>query len=704
MKKSALFLVLAAFLASGYARNCNIDSLSNLLHTESENQYEIEFELGMCYYESGQNDSAIHFFERVVPIAKEKGNTKQLALSFYHLGLSYYNKSNGLESLDQFHNALRIPDGLTIEEKLAAYNVMGIIHMIFGEYEEAIFYFDKALACVPEVYEITGNSSEFLYNNKGITFAKNGDYDSSMVNHQRCLKIRLEQGNNYAIGQSYNNLGSLYYEIDKPDSALYFFEKGFEYRQKDEDVPVTAILESKINIAKASISLGALNRSAQLLKEVEMVLDDLNNPDLALRLKNELMRLYHEKQNYKLAYDYAIDYFELKDSVYGIEKREELIRIDLSNKYAEKKLQDSLVAAEQAKLAEIEKERQQEIQSRQARETAIIQWSLVIALILMLGIIILIYSNYKSKKRASDQILLQKQEVEKQRDIARKEKQVADEQREIAQDQKLKLELVHQEITDSINYAKRIQNAVLPADQIVKKTLGNHFIVYKPKAIVAGDFYWINQLGDKIFFAAADCTGHGVPGALVSIVCSNALNRSIEEFELNQPGAILDKTTDLLIEALVKDKEEVKDGMDIALCSWDIKSRTLEFAGANNPIYIIKPGHSDSDHLKNEKFHLIELKGTKQAVGWYENRQAFETTSLSLESGDWVYSFSDGFPDQFGGPRGKKYKYKPFKEFLLNIAHLSPEIQGLALEREFELWKGDLEQVDDVCIIGFQIP
>ncbi len=265
-----------------------------------------------------------------------------------------------------------------------------------------------------------------------------------------------------------------------------------------------------------------------------------------------------------------------------------MIRLNLSEQYAEKKHQDSLMALEKLKYAEIEKAKEDQIQQQKERESKLIQWGLIIALLLTIGILILIYRNFRSKKRASDQILLQKKEVEKQRDIAQLEKKVADQQRVIAQRQKMELEHINQEIRDSINYAKRIQNAILPSDNAIQQALKAQFVLYIPKAIVAGDFYWVRQIEGRVYFAAADCTGHGVPGALVSIVCSNALNRAVEEFNLVQPGEILDKTTDLLLEAFVQSDQDVKDGMDIALCCLDRKANEMSFAGANNPLYIVK--------------------------------------------------------------------------------------------------------------------
>jgi serine phosphatase RsbU (regulator of sigma subunit) len=255
--------------------------------------------------------------------------------------------------------------------------------------------------------------------------------------------------------------------------------------------------------------------------------------------------------------------------------------------------------------------------------------------------------------------------------------------------QKELIEEAHKEITDSIAYAKRIQTAILPPSNMMKERLKDHFVLYKPKDVVAGDFYWLEETAGTVLFASADCTGHGVPGAMVSVVCNNALNRSVREYGLKIPGDILDKTREIVIQEFEKSEEEVKDGMDIGLCA--LRGKTLQFSAAHNPLWLIR----DKE--------LIEYKGDKQPVGKFINAQPFTTTTIELQSGDVFYIMTDGFVDQFGGPKGKKFKAKNLKEILLNI-HAKPlEKQRLLLDEAFEDWRGTLEQIDDVCLIGVSI-
>lgn len=253
----------------------------------------------------------------------------------------------------------------------------------------------------------------------------------------------------------------------------------------------------------------------------------------------------------------------------------------------------------------------------------------------------------------------------------------------------------NEDINASLRYAKRLQEAILPPHDYVKHLLPESFIFYQPKEIISGDFYWLEKHEDIILIAAADCTGHGAPGAFMSIVGNNLLNQAVNIYNITQPSLILDFINNGLSKVLHNKVDEVsiKDGMDIVLCSFDKKNKVLEFSGANNTLWMIR---------NNE---LIITKGDKFPVGAYLERAAklFTNHKVQLEEGDTVYMFSDGFADQFGGPKGKKFKYDQFRKFLLSIQNQSMESQKLLLNKALEDWKGDLEQVDDILVIGLKV-
>lgn len=285
------------------------------------------------------------------------------------------------------------------------------------------------------------------------------------------------------------------------------------------------------------------------------------------------------------------------------------------------------------------------------------------------------------------------------------------------EDQKQQIESNHKEIQDSITYAKRIQTAILPSDALFKKHFPNSFIMYLPKDIVAGDFYWMTEMDGKVFLAAADCTGHGVPGAMVSVVCHGALNRSVREYGLRKPCEILDKTRQLVIDTFEQNEENVKDGMDISLACFDFNNMKLEWAGANNPLYILRHSelkrseseesgkleNSDSSIPQNDEFSIEITKGDREPIGYTENPTPFTTHQFGLQKGDTVYLFTDGYADQFGGLEGKKIGYKLFRDKLVELSTLEMDQQKIELESFFTSWKGDEEQVDDVCVIGIPV-
>jgi serine phosphatase RsbU (regulator of sigma subunit) len=285
--------------------------------------------------------------------------------------------------------------------------------------------------------------------------------------------------------------------------------------------------------------------------------------------------------------------------------------------------------------------------------------------------------------------------VDELREINQNLEQKVIERTEEINRQKEMVEEKNREIVDSINYALRLQQAILPTMEKVKEKLPESFILYKPKDIVSGDFYWMDARKDKLLIAAVDCTGHGVPGAMVSVVGANGLNRCVKEFGLSRPSEIMDKLTDLIIETFEGNEVngEVKDGMDMALCAIDLERKKMEYCGANNPLWLLRKGEAE----------IIEIKADKQPIGKFEFRKAFTNHEVELKKGDLVYIFTDGFADQFGGPKGKKFKYKTLQTLLENMREKPMEEQRETLNMCFEEWRGVLDQVDDVCVIGIRI-
>ena len=294
-------------------------------------------------------------------------------------------------------------------------------------------------------------------------------------------------------------------------------------------------------------------------------------------------------------------------------------------------------------------------------------------ILLYLGLFSLLFTIKSWNNVFKKQIVLRKQAEDK----LEKQKNIVEEK--------------NREIRDSIEYALRIQTAILPPQKIVQQYLNDSFILYKPKDIVAGDFYWMETINELILFATCDCTGHGVPGAMVSVVCHNALNRAVREFALIKPCEILDKTTEIIIDNFSKSEDDIKDGMDISLCAYYPKTKTLQWAGANNPLWLLK---------NNE---LIETKADKQSIGKSEDNKPFINHEYKLNTGDTIYVFTDGFADQFGGEGEKKLTKRRFKELILSIQNISMEEQGTTLSKFITEYRKEIEQTDDILVMGVKI-
>jgi len=269
-----------------------------------------------------------------------------------------------------------------------------------------------------------------------------------------------------------------------------------------------------------------------------------------------------------------------------------------------------------------------------------------------------------------------------------------------------------QEITDSIRYALRIQLSIIPTQQRVKSLLPKSMVYYKPKDIVSGDFYWIESIGDEVLFSAVDCTGHGVPGAMMSVIGLKSLTQAVQDKALSKPADIL-QFLDMAVNDTLRqsyDPGAVKDGMDLALCNINYKTLTLQYAGAFNPLVLVRKNIANTYQVTNtrETFYgndMLEIKSDKCPIGSNQDGVAdtFTNHTIKLQKDDCIFIYTDGYADQFGGPKGKKFKYNKLKDVLIENAHLSMDEQYNALDKSFNAWKGKQEQVDDVLVIGVKI-
>ncbi len=450
----------------------------------------------------------------------------------------------------------------------------------------------------------------------------------------------------------------------------------------------------------------SVNEQITNLKQEQLLLENQK------KLKEEELR--HQQEEIKrnqlelelLAKDKAVSALTIKakeaelikNILLANEKKKEIERLnqqklidELSIKNKENEIAQKNIEAEnkQKQIHGLEKEK--ELSNENLKQQKFIQKLMIAGSGLLAVFLLFVFFSLAKSRKANKLIAAQKTEVENQKVIAEKQKDIAEEQKHLLQEKQT-------EIIESITYAKRLQEAILPPFAFIDSNIKNNFIYYKPKDIVAGDFYWAENIGDLFFIAAADSTGHGVPGAMVSVVCSNALNRSVKEFHLTETGKILDKTKELVVETFEKSTSEVKDGMDISLLCIDTKNKKVFWSGANNPLWYVRHSKENESHTE-----LVEVKADKQPIGKTDKVNPFTTHEITYQENTTFYLFTDGFADQFGGPNGKKFKYKPFAEILVQNVNKTPSEQSAILAEKFEAWKGELEQVDDVCIIGVKI-
>lgn len=606
------------------------------------------------------------------------------------------------EALDYFEHA-NFKSGIA-----HCYNIKGNIYIDMGEYDKAMEFYLKSLEVFEEIDNLNGQAialcglgdinqltgrpkASIDYYKEAITIDSMQNYPpgiaASMVNmggayhrmtqydkakecYTKAAEIHKNIGNPVGYSNALNNLGILLMDQGDDLGAIEYYKKSLFISDSLKETEGMSITNR--NLGSAEYNQGNFQKAitycmrAKELADRDSILDSQYEACLCLR------ESYEAIGDYKKAYEYSLISDELEDSLHNVSSMRDITQREMKYGFNKVLLTDSLAHAEELKLQRAEK------RASDAKKNAEIQrgrWLImasIAGLVVLLLYAFILWRSNMARKRANKIIRNQKAEVELQKDIV---------------DEKNK------EIIDSITYAKRLQEAILPPQRLVKEWLPQSFILYKPKDIVAGDFYWMESVDNWIYFAAADCTGHGVPGAMVSVVCSNALSKSLLEEGKTSPASILDRTRELVIERFGRSEEEIKDGMDISLCALNWKTGEMQWAGANNPLWIIRNG---SDEVE-------EIKADKQPIGKYGESKAFTNHILTLEKGDTIYVFSDGYPDQFGGARGKKYKSGKLKRYFLSIQEHDMGTQRQLLSDEFENWRGDIEQIDDVCIIGVKI-
>lgn len=655
MKKIISFIIVGLLFISFSSFAGNSDSLNTVFNAikKVKNSHDrlIKYNdlLRFCW-QNGQNEEAVKFGKTVI---KEAFELKEYNLAIdidNNIGIAYDYLGNYPSALHHFFRALSYSEKYHNKEG-EAYSLsnIGLIYGYQQKYTEALKFHKLSVAIRREIKSVKGLSASL--NNLAMVYMELKQFDKAIQLYEETAKVDAKLGDINGQGSVNNNLGVCYEKMAQFDKALYYHKRSLFYKKQIID-PI-GITYSHFNIGVVYHKLKRLPEAMNELKQAELLAKEHHFNELLRKIYFSLHQVSINQNNYKQAYEYYLLYEKYHIQIENQAAFKRQTQQELSYQFRKKE--------EATRLKQVKKDL--EIKKSQETTAFILYTSIFVAIIIFIFSIVL-FKRWKLAKEQATIIEAQKQLVLEK----------------------------NTEILDSITYAKRIQTAILPSETLRAELLSEHFIVYEPKDIVAGDFYWIEQLNDWTLVAAADCTGHGVPGAMMSVVCHNALNRSVREFGLTLPGEILDKTRELIVQELSKNNEQVNDGMDISLCAWNKSTQQLRWSGANNPLWIIRKNGT-----------IEEVKPLKQPIGKYDDYSQFPTHEIQIEKGDLLYLFTDGYSDQFGGETGKKFKTKNFKRLLESISSTSLIEQKTALLDTFIKWKGDLEQVDDICIIGLKM-
>lgn len=708
-----LFLTQGILSQSWFAQENRIDSLLSVLKLAKEDSVKVNTlnEL-FLEYEFEDEAKAKEYLNNALSLSQKVDYKKGIAITYMYLGFFADDQSNYPEALKNYKASLKTFTTIQNKKGMAnAYNSIGSVFYAQGNYPMALQNHLASLKIRESIGDTKGIASS--YGNIGNVYNDQGNYPKALNNYFSCLNIMQTIGNKKGIATTYNNIALVYTDQHNYQEALKNHLAGLKMREELEDEKGIASSYNNIGLVyfyqgnysqavknyfislkmkekigdKASIAGAYCNIGEVFLKQnkhqeaqdylikAKQLSQEIGYRENLRNTYNALAELADKTGNYKSAYENHKLYILYRDSLNNEDTREKIIQNQMTYDFEKK---EAIASSEHKK----ELENQQLLAEEKSRKQKLIIAFVAIGLLLVIVFAGFIFRSLRVTRKQKRIIELQKNYVEHQK--------------QEVEHQKLLVEEKQKEIIDSITYAKRLQKAILPSDEEIRKHLQNSFILYKPKDIVAGDFYWLHVSANDevVFIAAADSTGHGVPGAMVSVVCSNALNRAVNEFNLLDTGEILGKTRELVLETFAKSGEEIKDGMDISLLAIHRKHNKVYWSGANNQLWHIQ---SDQDVM------MREIKADKQPIGKTENPKPFTTHKIEINAGDIFYLMTDGYADQFGGPKGKKYKYKSLEQKLIAISQLSLPEQQEILNNNFNNWRGDLEQVDDVTIIGIRI-
>ncbi|MCW9041238.1 MAG: serine/threonine-protein phosphatase [Flavobacteriales bacterium] len=647
----------------------------NYTNQRCEQLHDSLYDLCEEYYLINSEKSKFYANE-LLKLAKNCKDSQIYFSAYYQMSWAALSLSDFPEAVRNAEKSLEVAEFLSDKSNLInANNLLGNVYLEIPDKDYALKAFNNGIKVAKEIKD--NSSLSMLYNNVAIAFEHFNNLDTALQYYYLSHKLLSKDVSKRDFGLIYLNIGDLHFQLANIDSANYYTNKSREFLEIDNDKDLLFIYY--LNTALIFSKSNSHQTAKQYLDSCYLTITEGTSPTDIKTFFDYKSQVLFTASEYKNAYHFLLKAYNLQDSILSEEVYNKLRDIKITA-VAEKKEAEIQQHLQENKILELE------IAENKASRKIFYLVAILASIVFLFFGFMFYYTRKNNRRLKKRNAIIESQSI----DIKKKNNQ---------------LELKNKEVTDSITYAKRIQEAILPSRYSLTEKLKNGFVLYQPKDIVSGDFYWLEspltnnkEEKDIVYFAACDCTGHGVPGAMVSVICANSLSKALLEDNISEPGKLLDRTRELVLQRFEKSGEDVKDGMDIAICSLLLSESyaTLQYAGANSPLYIV---------TKNTESiaELIEIKPNKQPIGKIDNPMPFTTHTLSLKKGDIIYVFTDGYADQFGGPKGKKMMYKPFRNLLLSIYDKPMDEQKEILEQHFYDWKGSLEQVDDVCIIGVRI-
>ena len=643
---------------------------------------EVLKKIGKVYSDKNEAGKAVQFYLESTELKEKIGDYKGMASVYNGIGSLYYDQNNYKEALSYFKKSLKIADSLNYTY------AVGILNMNIGNIYEK-------LDTLEHNYKIVDSKLSSL--SEADSLAKSYYLVS--------LKIAKSFNEKPRMAEVYSNLGIL-----DSVNAISYFKKSYAINKEIGNIQ--GQWKDLFNIAKRLLALKkyeqskTYSRKAFLLARKHKLVNQLSDSEYQLAM------IQYQLGDFSLAYNYLNRHVLLKDSLDNIKMLSDFAELEKKWNYEKREKENALLKAGNDLLV-----KDKELDEERLAKQRIYLWASGIGLVLFSFLIFFILRGYKQKQKANRLLSKQKEEIqEANEELNQQNEEIAaqrdeiEEQKDLVTEQKDEIEEIHREVSESIDYAKRLQGAILPKQDLLKKNLTDFFVLFMPKDKVSGDYYWWTEVNEQTIITAADCTGHGVPGAFMSMLGVSFLKEIVIKESVTKPSTILGKLRAEIIKTLDQKgiAGEQKDGMDMSLISIN-KSGHIQFSGANNPLYIVSKYDmleqvSDAKILdEGHEQILYDLKPDKMPIAIYEKMDEFTNIDLHLKKGDTLYMFSDGYADQFGGPKGKKFKYKPFKRLILENSQKPMEEQMAILKQAFSDWRGNEEQVDDVVVIGLRI-